>query len=493
MLVSSIIHIALALIYLVIPLTYIQADGYHLACLGRKKAHLMLHLAITAIVCLCCHFCSYAIIIADVCLVARIALYFGKTKARFVFTKRGIRLYLTSAIALLLIASVLFLLQPKARLIYLSTITVGSYLAVSLAIVITTPIENAINQRYIKKAKEKLAKIPIKIGITGSAGKTSVKNVLTAILSTQYTVYATPSNYNTPMGICRALDGYDNQEIFIAEMGARRLGDIRDLIDLVEPHVGVVTTVNQQHLETFGSIANIISEKTLLLSNLPAFGVVNASVDLLKDLDYPPNVIRVGQNSIFATDIVANLDGTSFTAVVDGERENFYTPLIGNRCVDNILLALSVATRLGIRLEDTVDVVARLAPTPHRLEKSVTARGITILDDGYNSNVEGVSMALEVLKTHTGRVVVCTQGIVEQGAKQHEINYKLGVEFAQLADIIIVVGVNRKAIAKGALSAGYSTSKLYMLPTLKKATELFATLLQSGDVLYIQNDVPIIY
>ncbi len=488
---TLIIHILLSLIYLIVPLTYIQADGYRLDCIKKTIAPLIAHLIVTSSVAVASYFTYHAAIIVSLAVVIRLALFFSQSTVKFKFTKRGVRLFILSFSVQSILSAAVFALPKSARVPYAVCLSVITYLAVSLSTVLLHPLEEHIKRVYTKKAKEIMAKIPLKIAITGSAGKTSVKDILVALLGTRYKVFSTPKNFNTPMGIVKALEGYRGEDVFVVEMGARRVGDIAQLVDMVSPHIGVVTSAIEQHLETFKTLDNIVAEKTSLLLDLPMFGVVNLGSLPLQGREYQANVFRVGKE-VYATDVVSTLDGTRFTASVYGQVVELTTPLLGDKYVDNVLLALAVSTKLGVTLEDAKEVVARLTPTPHRLEKSLSKGGVTILDDGYNGNVEGVAMALRLLKTWQGRVVVCAQGIVEQGKKQKSTNVTLGKMLADVADVVIATGANRRYIARGCLSRGFSPSRLYQKKNLKDATALFSTLLKRGDLIYLQNDVPII-
>ena len=144
-----------------------------------------------------------------------------------------------------------------------------------VAYLINEPFEILVSRYYRKKAVQKLDGIDvIRIGVTGSAGKTSVKEILKTILSQKFRVLATPASFNTPLGIARAVKTLDStHDIFIAEMGARSKGDIKELAQMVKPNFGVLTGINNQHLETFGSIEKTCETKFELFENLAVGGV----------------------------------------------------------------------------------------------------------------------------------------------------------------------------------------------------------------------------
>ncbi|MEG2676427.1 MAG: cyanophycin synthetase, partial [Clostridia bacterium] len=140
--------------------------------------------------------------------------------------------------------------------------------------------------------------------------------------------------------------------------------------------------------------------------------------------------------------------------------------------------------------EDIVKAITTIPQVDHRLQRSRTPSGITIIDDGYNSNPDGARLALETLGLFVGRKIVASQGLVELGAKEVEENYILGQKIAEIADIAILIGRNAYNLQKGVLSKNFDKNKIFLTDSLAKAQELFATLLRSGDVLLLQNDLP---
>ena len=199
-------------------------------------------------------------------------------KNKLVFTKRIIRFYIFLTI---LSFFLFFLVNFYIKNIYLKIFdSLLIFLCLPLCIVIvhyiSLPVELLIKQYYISKAIRKLKKKKIiKIGITGSFGKTSTKNILKEILEKKYKVCASPKNYNTEMGLSKTILEYlDDHNILIAEMGARHKGDIKILAKMVEPDYGIITTIGPQHLETFKSLETIEDTKFELAENLKQDGVM---------------------------------------------------------------------------------------------------------------------------------------------------------------------------------------------------------------------------
>lgn len=344
------------------------------------------------------------------------------------------------------------------------------------------------NKRFEKRAAKILAESPcIKVGITGSFGKTSVKNMAKAILSEKYKVIATGASFNTPIGIARTVNeiGLDC-DIFIAEMGARRVGDIKELCKMVNPQYGIITGICAQHLETFGSLENIIKEKGVL-ANYAKKVVLGKSAAVI------PAEEKLAEGEDFAVeDISLRTDGTGFTLRFKEEKIEVKTELLGRAAAEDIALAAALAYQLGMSAEEIKIGIEKIEPVPHRLEK-FEANGVTILDDSYNCNEEGAKCAVEVLKLFEGNKWVVTPGIVELGILETEKNEALGASFVGLEQVVLVGETLVQTVKKGYLAAGGDKEKIRTVPTLKDAQELLAKELATGDTVLFLNDLPDIY
>ena len=370
----------------------------------------------------------------------------------------------------------------------------------ALSAAISYPIEQAVARIYTEGCKKALdAKTDlVRIGVTGSYGKTGVKNILAAFLCEKYRVYATPASYNTPMGICISVrDMPDDTQVFVAEMGAKRKGDVGLLCDIVKPVVAVITGIAAQHLATFGSLENVIAAKSELSDYVAERGgksYFNTDNDYCK-LMYRENTgekYRVGAGGeCFASRIRTGKNGSEFTLEFSGgEKVVCRTPLLGAHNVSNITLAAAVAYGMGVAPERIAAAAGRLRPVSHRLELITTDTGVTVIDDGYNSNEQGTRAALQVLKSFDGRRIVACQGLVEMGKSGRDANFALGREIAFAADIAVLIGPNADDMRQGALSAGMKETDVFVKSNLAAAQELFSHILRRGDVLLIENDLP---
>ena len=333
-----------------------------------------------------------------------------------------------------------------------------------------TPWEAANKRRYLRRAKRVLRRRPdlIVIGITGSYGKTSVKNILAAMLATQYRVVSSPASFNTPQGFARTVNEHltPATQVLIMEMGARHVGDIAEMCDLCHPHHGIITSIGECHLATFGDVATVAATKAELFAALPANGIA----------------VTDGDNPWCRALVHPRL------TLVHRAAEHFTTPLLGEHNQTNIALAAVVAREVGVSDEAIKAVVAELTPSDHRLQKIVAPNGIVILDDSYNANPTSAASALKVLGTYTTRKVVQTPGFVEQGTNTATAHAELCAQIKATADAVIVVGeVNRRYFVDGL--AGWDKPVFYV-PTRDAAKNLYPTLLKAGDVLLLLNDLP---
>ncbi len=342
-------------------------------------------------------------------------------------------------------------------------------------------------KKFVTRARRALENSAcVKVGITGSFGKTSVKGFAETILSEKFRVLATPSSYNTPLGIARTVNekGLDC-EIFLAEMGARRTGDIAELCELVNPAFGVVTGVCGQHLETFGTLEAVRAEKGVL-ARRAAHVVLGASV---ADMAEGKQNALVAGRDFGAEEIVLSERGVAFTLLLKGEKLPVELPLFGRQVAENVALAAALALQLGMSKEEIAAGISKIRPVPHRLEKR-EGNGLVILDDAYNSNPEGAKNAVEALRAFGGKKCVVTPGLVELGAIETETNEALGRTLAGL-DLVILVGETRVLpVRNGYLAAGGEESRLFLVPVLEKAQEIFTEKLSAGDCILFLNDLP---
>ena len=367
------------------------------------------------------------------------------------------------------------------------------------------PLEGLIRLHYINKAKNKLKKRPdlIRIGITGSYGKTSVKHILNVMLSEKFNVCMTPHSFNTPMGLTKVVLKYLKSEnnILIAEMGARQPNDINYLCKLINPNHGIITGVGVQHFQTFGSVENIAKTKNELVLCLPtdAFVVFNGDSKnsrVLFNACQLENkfVVSISKKSeISAEDVLLTQDGIEFTLKYQEESVKCKTKLLGKHNLLNILLSACLAVKLGVELEKISKAIQELEPISHRLQP-IENGNVLVLDDAYSSNEEGAQNALEVLKLYSDRIKICvTPGLVELGEKEESINQEFGKKLADVCDCVIIVNkVNAESIRKGLISKKMDDEKMFFVENLELAKQKLNELINPEDkfAVLFENDLP---
>lgn len=392
---------------------------------------------------------------------------------------------------------VLFLSLPNLILLLLPY-------TVLFANLLNRPIEKAINRHYINDAKKILSgcRPHLKvIGITGSFGKTSVKYFLDELLSVKYNVLKTPGNFNTPLGVVKTIRGSlrATHDIFLCEMGAKNVGDIKEICDIVHPDMGVITSIGPMHIESFKSIENVIKTKFELADAVAEKeGVIFANFDNecivneCKHRNAVPYGIEI-QSGYSVSGLSISERGSEFDITApNGESEHYYTKLIGRHNVINIAGAIAVANSMGIVLKELKPAVRKLESVPHRLQL-IDKGSYAVIDDAYNSNPSGTKAALETLSMTNGMKILVTPGMIELGDMQYKLNYEFGENAASVCDFIALVGKKQtEPIYEGLISAGYDKDKIYIAESLNDAmTEVYG-LTSEGKrkIILLENDLP---
>ena len=422
-------------------------------------------------------------------------------KKPLVYTAR-IKRFLTGEILVLALFVLFALVKGSAAFALLLMI---QPLLVVLVHFIMLPIEKSINNWYMNDAKKILKSRPelIKIGITGSYGKTSVKYIVGTILKEKYKVLVPPSSYNTPMGVTRVIREQllPEHEVFIAEMGARHVGDIKELVDFVHPKYGIITSVGPQHLETFHSIENVANTKYELIAGLPEDGAAFFPEDhglakglYEREIPQPKTLFGVEEENcdLSAWDIKAGSFGSEFTVrLKNGESFTARTKLLGRHNIMNIMAGAALAEYLGLSAEEIRSGIEKIEPVEHRLQLIPTGNGVNVIDDAFNSNPAGAAAALEVLASFEGRKIIVTPGMVELGAKQDEENAAFARKIAKVADFVFLVGIRQTKPMFEALEAeGFDMTKVRVSPNLTAASNEMYKILMAGDTVLFENDLP---
>lgn len=428
-----------------------------------------------------------------------------KSIKKLVFTARIKRLYIT---AILILGITLFgsiysyytVFGDAARMLCIALSMVAPLLTTVIWL-ITYPIEKAVARWYINDAKKilKSHRGLTVIGITGSYGKTTTKFILNRILSEKFNTVCTPQSFNTPMGVVRTVRGKikPQTQMFICEMGAKNIGDIKEICDIAHPDYAIITSVGEQHLETFKSVDNVFKTKFELadavgkkggktLANLDSAGIKERG-------DLRDDVIYFGEDTKYqAKNIACGEDGTTFDLCLDGTTFTVSTRLLGLHSVSDILAAAALAHILGVSESDIKFAIGSLKPTEHRLELKNYTNGSLLIDDAYNSNPEGCLEAVRVLGSFAGkRKILVTPGLIELGSREYDCNYALGLEATKHCDVIILVGRERsKPMTDAIATTNFPSDNVYVVSSFKEATEIYTPMLNGESVVLWENDLP---
>lgn len=461
--------------------------------------------------------CYYA---ADIVYIALLAvIYFSYEKKAsvkpLVYTGRVKRLLIVELILAVFFSAMFFsnmlwdqygymwiLYIPPMIIRYLPALILPLF--VFVCYLITYPIEEGVKQWYLNDAKRMLREQDklIRIGITGSYGKTGVKYALNEILSQKYDTLITPGSFNTPMGVTRAIreNLCDANEVFIAEMGARYKGDIMTLCRLVKPEYGIITAVGKQHLETFKSMENIISTKAELIDGLDEGGCCFLNGDdencrriYAENKDKQLYLYGTCGEGLYmkAENISVSTQGSAFELIAEtGERIACTTQLLGRHNILNFAAAAACAYKMGMSLEDIAKGIEKARAVEHRLQ--LIPGAVTVIDDAFNSNPVGSAEALRVLGSFEGKKrVVVTPGMVELGEEEAELNRELGHNIAKNADVAIIIGkAHADPICEGIREEGFDEEKLIRVNSLKEATDIMNEYAGAGSVVLFENDLP---
>lgn len=425
------------------------------------------------------------------------------TKLKLNVTARVKRQMFT--LALLMVAS--FIGLQVIGISIIQTVIVLTYLLpiyVMLVITINNPIEAMIRNKYKRMATNKLKsqKDLFVIGITGSYGKTSIKNIVGDVISEFEPELRTPASFNTPNGISITVNNYLKvlHKVFIAEMGAYEVGEIQELAEMTNPDIAIVSSIGPQHLETFKTIENVQKTKMELVEYAKKGGtaILNYDNEYIRDYDIKRDDLTIytyGMDSIaydmYGKDIEYGFGKMSFT-VVDNINDTEYqvtTNLLGKHNLYNIMAAMLVCIDRGYDMTKVIKSIAKVRPIEHRLEFKKISNDTLVIDDAFNANVEGVKEAVNILSRYEDYTrILITPGVIDLGAKGYELNHEVANTFEGKMDVMYMVG-NYNAAAYSDAVSNSQTIKYEKVDNFLEAYSS-AMAIEGTKVILICNDLP---
>lgn len=332
-------------------------------------------------------------------------------------------------------------------------------------------------------------KIPV-IAITGSNGKTTTKDLTAAALSSLGEIQKTSANFNNEIGVPLTLLGItEHHKAAVVEIGMRGLGQIASLAKFVKPTIGIVTNVNETHIELLGSIENIAKAKGELVKSISEGGTVilNAdnkfTADMKKIVNPGVKIITYGIENpadLTAENILINEDSTEFSLKYDGKIFDFEIPVIGRHNVSNALAAIAAGLTLGLSIKEIQRGFSTLATTRMRFEV-IRRDGVTIVNDAYNASPASMRAAIQtVAEVYEGRKIAVLGDMLELGEISEKVHCEVGAELAENNfDTLITFGELGKFIAAGAKDAGIKN--IFTTSTHEEAAKKILEVMQDGD------------
>ncbi|MBC8141128.1 MAG: UDP-N-acetylmuramoyl-tripeptide--D-alanyl-D-alanine ligase [Armatimonadetes bacterium] len=347
------------------------------------------------------------------------------------------------------------------------------------------------------------------VGVTGSVGKTTTKELIAAILGTTFNVCKTVGNHNNEIGVPQTIfDLEPTHTALVVEMGMRGVGEIRRLCEIAAPTIGVVTGIGTSHIERLGSREAIAEAKGELLEMLPPDGVAIFPADdpYANDLArkfagrklmvrvLPPEPPARAEGYVAASEVSAQDNGYRFTVHTATETQKFFLPSPGEFNVKNTLLAVAVGDVLGVPLDDASRAVNKWKAPAMRLEVLTSPTGVTILSDAYNAAPDSMVGALKTLRDAkvgaNGKRIAVLGEMRELGAFADEGHLLVGRAVAGLAKpdmLALVGGDNAHKMAAGAIAEGFSPDNIHYFEGADTAAPALAFVVQPGDAVLVKG------
>lgn len=404
--------------------------------------------------------------------------------------KTKVLILMSTLINLLLIFFVYFVTKSTLLTILVSFILyINIYFSLILSVFIFKPLDYFYEVYSILKTKFALSKnksLKI-IGITGSFGKTSTKEVLYQLLKNKFKTLRTPESYNTVLGIAKTVD-YEldkSYEIFICELAAYNKGDIKKLCNLVNPNYGILTGIAPQHLERFGSIRNIINTKFELYES------IKNKENMILNLNDKSILREMGErninieNDIKVSKISFSKEGSQFQVTYKDKIYKISTNLFGYSNIENILLSLRMALKLGLDINYLIDRVKDLTPIKSRFTL-INFDKTTLVDNTFSSNSHSFKETIKTASTLNGKKVLITPGLVELGSSEKVVNKEIGLLSNSVFEKVILVGKNARTLA---FAEGFKGKVEFIDDNRKSYSEKIEDLKKNYEWLFLENDV----
>ncbi len=334
------------------------------------------------------------------------------------------------------------------------------------------------------------------IGVTGSVGKTSTRDMIYSVLSQKYKTLKNEKNYNNQIGVPLTMLKINNEEMAIVEMGMNQLGEIEALSKIVRPQIGIITNIGTAHIGKLGSRENICKAKLEMIAGMDkdSILILNNDDDLLhayyEEHKEKRKIVTIGINEesdFLAKNIVLKENSTTFTAVFYGKEYDVYVPIPGKAFVYNSLVSIAVGVMVDMDMELILEGIKNVSITKKRLE-IIDKGNYTVINDSYNASEDSMKASLQVLsKRGEKRKIAVLGDMLELGEFSEKIHRAIGETVVkEKIDLLVTVGEYAKYIALSAKESGMNRECVYSFHDNKEATYFLKKELKKGDVLLLK-------
>lgn len=339
--------------------------------------------------------------------------------------------------------------------------------------------------RYVRKKSQAIV-----VGITGSVGKTSTKDMIYSVVSQKYKALKTLGNYNNNIGLPLTILRYQDEEAMVIEMGMNHLGEIDYLTNIAKPDVAAITNVGTAHIGEVGSRENILKAKMEITHGLKDNGilVINHDNDMLatvKEGNFRLKTIGIDDPAdLQAENVILKEDGSDFTVTVDGETYDVHVPVAGKHFVYNALVAMAVGLSIDIPIKQCIAGVENFELTKNRADRLLLRDGIILFDGTYNANLDSMKASIAVLSQYEGRKIAVLGDMLELGSYEEALHREVGKALCEKnIDLTLAVGKASEYIIDEVVKTGREGHHFENNEELENALK---DTIQPGDVILVK-------
>ncbi len=332
---------------------------------------------------------------------------------------------------------------------------------------------------------------PVKVvGVTGSVGKTSTRDMVYSVVKQKYKTLKTEGNYNNEIGLPLTILRYHDEEVLVLEMGMNHLQEMSRLSMIARPDIACITNVGTAHIGELGSRENILKAKLEIINGMKEGStlIINQDNDMLQTVELPHlNVVRVGKDkeaSIQASHIVLEETKSSFEVEYQGKKEIIEVPVQGEHNISNALIAIAVGIELNISLEDIKKGIQEFKLTKNRMD-ILEKNHKTVIDGTYNASVDSMKSSIDVLANYKKRKVAILADMLELGDYSQQLHEEVGSYVASKGiDILVCVGKEAKYTYQ---KARESMKDVYYFESNQEVIARLDELLKEDDVILVKG------